>query len=162
LVRRSFERWYTLEQEAGRRLLTECACLNLGPPDRELIQGVRRSCEEHRLPVEILTAADVRRRFPVFRPEDHWVGVLEQTAGVLGGGGGGGGAGGGGGPTGRDDQPPGARHRLGGGGPGRDGDDGAGDVPRRGAGDHRRSVGGPGVGPTRDKVGRDAPGDALV
>jgi sarcosine oxidase len=83
LVRRAYERWYSLEQEAGRRLLTECACLNLGPPDRELIQGVRRSCEEHRLPVAVLAAEEVRRRFPVFRPEDHWVGVLEPTAGFL-------------------------------------------------------------------------------
>lgn len=83
LVRRAFERWYDLEQRTGRRLLTECACLNLGPPDRELIQGVQRSCAEHRLPVEVLSAEGIRRRFPVFRPEDGWVGVLERTAGFL-------------------------------------------------------------------------------
>src|SRR3954471_23439718 len=37
LVHRSFERWYDLEQTVGRHLLTECQCLNVGPPESELV-----------------------------------------------------------------------------------------------------------------------------
>src|SRR5580693_6779259 len=37
LAKRSFERWYDLEQLCGRHLLTECGCLNIGLPDSELI-----------------------------------------------------------------------------------------------------------------------------
>ena len=47
LAKRSFERWYDLEQLCGRHLLTECGCLNIGPPDSELVSGVRRAAEEH-------------------------------------------------------------------------------------------------------------------
>src|SRR5207302_9554695 len=83
LVRRAFARWYDLEQTVGRHLLTECQCLNVGPPDSELVLGVKRSAEEHRLPVEVLSAAEIGRRFPMFRPAEHWVGVLEGAAGFL-------------------------------------------------------------------------------
>src|SRR5437660_1550179 len=49
LVRIAFSRWYELEQLTGRHLLTECACLNVGPPVSELVEGVRASVREHEL-----------------------------------------------------------------------------------------------------------------
>src|SRR5580704_1137380 len=55
LVQRAYERWYDLEQRTGRHLLTECGCLSIGAPDSELIQGVRLSANQHRLPVEELS-----------------------------------------------------------------------------------------------------------
>src|SRR5439155_20567749 len=33
LVCRAYERWYDLEQRSGKRLLTECCCLNGGTPE---------------------------------------------------------------------------------------------------------------------------------
>jgi sarcosine oxidase len=83
LVCRAFERWYDLEQRTGRHLLTECPCLSIGPPDSRLITGVRESADRHRLPIEDLSAADLRRRYPAFRFDDGYVGVLERTAGFL-------------------------------------------------------------------------------
>lgn len=83
LVKRSFELWYDLEQRAGRRLLTECGCLNVGPADGELVAGVRRSAAEHGLAIEELSAEEIRRRFPPFRFGPGFVGVLEREAGFL-------------------------------------------------------------------------------
>ncbi len=83
LVRRAFERWYDLEQRQGRHLLTECGLLSVGLPDTEVIRGVRASAAEHRLPVEALSADDLRRRFPQFRFGHEYVGLLEQSAGFL-------------------------------------------------------------------------------
>jgi sarcosine oxidase len=83
LVCRAYERWYDLEQRTGRHLLTECPCLSIGPPDSRLITGVQESADQHRLPVEDLSAADLRRRFPAFRFDDNYVGVLERSAGFL-------------------------------------------------------------------------------
>src|SRR5258706_6840248 len=40
LVKRSFHRWYDLEQLAGQKLLTECGCLSIGHADSEVILGV--------------------------------------------------------------------------------------------------------------------------
>src|SRR5271170_4313608 len=66
LVRRAYERWYDLEQRLGRHLLTSCGCLSIGSQESELLQGVRLSAKQHRLPVEELSAADLRDRFPTF------------------------------------------------------------------------------------------------
>jgi sarcosine oxidase len=83
LVCRAFERWYDLEQRQGRHLLTECGCLSIGPPDSSLVAGVLESARQHGLPVEALSAADLRSRFPAFRFGGDYVGVLERSAGFL-------------------------------------------------------------------------------
>jgi sarcosine oxidase len=83
LVCRAYERWYDLEQRTGRHLLTECPCLSIGPPDSRLITGVQESADQHLLPIEGLSAADLRRRFPAFAFDDGYVGVLERSAGFL-------------------------------------------------------------------------------
>ena len=83
LVRRAFERWYDLEQLAGKRLLTECACLNVGPPEGELVQGVRLSASEHGLAIEEMDTREIQRRFPPFHIPPGFRGVLEREAGFL-------------------------------------------------------------------------------
>jgi sarcosine oxidase len=83
LVLRAWERWRDLERRCGRTLLTEHPCLSIGRPDGELIAGVRQSAEQHRLPVEALDAAELRRRYPAFRFSDDYVGLVEHSAGFL-------------------------------------------------------------------------------
>jgi sarcosine oxidase len=83
LVRSAFERWYELEQRQGQQLLTECGLLSIGLPDGEMVRGLRTSAQEHHIPVEYLTADEVRRRFPQFRVGQEHVGVLEGSAGFL-------------------------------------------------------------------------------
>jgi sarcosine oxidase len=83
LVRQAYERWYDLEQRQGIHLLTTCPCLSVGPPDGELVQGVRRSAAEHSLQVENLDAAALRQRYPDFHFGDDYTAVVEPTAGFL-------------------------------------------------------------------------------
>jgi sarcosine oxidase len=83
LVGRAFERWYDLEQQQGLHLLTESPCLSIGRADSAMIAGVRASATQHHLPVESLTAAELRHRFPAFRFGDEYMGVLERSAGFL-------------------------------------------------------------------------------
>src|SRR6478735_49788 len=83
LVRRSFRLWHELEQRTGEHLLTECPCLSIGRPGGELVEGVRRAADEHGLAVEHLDPAALIRRFPLFRFDESYVGVLEQHAGFL-------------------------------------------------------------------------------
>lgn len=83
LVQRAYQRWYDLEQRVGRHLLTECGCLSIGGPDSELLAGVRASSRTHSLPVEDLTASDLRRQFPAFHFGDEYGGVLERSSGFL-------------------------------------------------------------------------------
>jgi sarcosine oxidase len=83
LVRRAFQLWHELEQRTGKHLLTACPCLSIGRPGGDLIDGVRRAATEHSLPVENLGQADLTRRFPLFRFDDSYVGLLEKDAGFL-------------------------------------------------------------------------------
>ncbi len=83
LLHRAFERWYSLEQIDGRRLLTECGCLNLGRATSDVVVGARSAAALHRLPVEYLAGPELRRRFPQFRLGDDAAGVLEREAGFL-------------------------------------------------------------------------------
>src|SRR5829696_5770511 len=84
LVRRAYEGWYDLEQRQGVHLLTSCPCLSLGPPDGELVTGVRRSAQEHGLPIEDLSPSEVARRYPAFHfAQTDMVGIIEHTAGFL-------------------------------------------------------------------------------
>src|SRR5437016_6231437 len=83
LARRAFQRWHELEQRTGTHLVTKCPCLSIGHPDGELIVGVRRAAAEHALTIEALAPADLRERFPPFRFDESYVGVLEYDAGFV-------------------------------------------------------------------------------
>jgi sarcosine oxidase len=83
LVCRAFERWYDLEQRQGLHLLSECPCLSIGRVDSPMIAGVRASAAQHQLPVETLSAAELRQRYPAFRFGEDCAGVLERSAGFL-------------------------------------------------------------------------------
>jgi sarcosine oxidase len=83
LVQRAYERWRALEVESGRTLLMQTGGLMLGAPDSAVIAGARLSAELHRLPHEVLPAAEVRRRFPAFRLRSHEIGVFEPRAGMV-------------------------------------------------------------------------------
>lgn len=83
LVQRAYAVWAQLEAASGTRVFRQTGGLMLGSPDGVLIRGTQRSADLHALPHEVLSAADVARRFPVFTPTDDMVGVLEPRAGVL-------------------------------------------------------------------------------
>jgi sarcosine oxidase len=83
LLCRAYERWYDLEQRVGRHLFTECGCLTIGRHDSELVTGTRHAAQLHRLPIEEVLPAELRRRFPAFCFGEDYVGVLERDAGFL-------------------------------------------------------------------------------
>lgn len=83
LVQRAYENWVELERESGQRLFQQTGGLMIGPPDSQLVAGAQRSAQIHRLPHELLTAAEMRQRFPAFRPSDDMVAVWEPRAGIL-------------------------------------------------------------------------------
>ncbi|AWM38417.1 Monomeric sarcosine oxidase [Gemmata obscuriglobus] len=83
LARRAFERWYELEQLTEQHLLTECECLNAGPPGSEHVEGVRASVRTHNLVAEELNGAEINRRYPAFRFPAEYRGVVERAAGFL-------------------------------------------------------------------------------
>jgi sarcosine oxidase len=83
MVRRAYELWRDLEREAAERLLLQTGGLMFGRPDSQLVSGARTSAERYGLQHEMLSVADVERRFPAFRPDPDMVAVYEPRAGIL-------------------------------------------------------------------------------
>jgi sarcosine oxidase len=82
-IRRAFECWAALEAEWEERLLVQTGGLMIGPVDGTLVSGARRSAREFDIPHEMMTAAEVRERFPAYDPPDDHVALLEHRAGML-------------------------------------------------------------------------------
>jgi sarcosine oxidase len=83
LLHRAYELWHDLELAAGEQLLHKTGLLSVGGEESRILRGTVQAAREHNLLVELLTAADVRARFPTLLVHDHEVGVLECDGGVL-------------------------------------------------------------------------------
>jgi len=83
LLHECYSLWGELEAAACEKLLHVTGCLNLGPSEHESIRGVRESAVRHNLPHEILSGDEVRRRWPIFQPNDGDVGLYETDGGML-------------------------------------------------------------------------------
>ena len=83
LLRRSYERWRELESAAGEKLLYVTGSVDTGHEDSAVFSGSMRSCLEHDLPHEILTSAELRQRFPAYRPPKEWMGVYQPDGGFV-------------------------------------------------------------------------------
>lgn len=83
LVQRAAALWRDLARESGRDLLLPTGGLMIGPRAGQLVRGALASARQHRLVHELLSAAEVRRRFPAFAAADDEVAVWEPRAGIL-------------------------------------------------------------------------------
>ncbi len=82
LLQRAYELWEDLEREdPGIFRLT--GGLFLGRPTTDAVAGSLASARQHGLPHEVLDAAEIRKRFPAFAPEDDEVGVYEERSGFV-------------------------------------------------------------------------------
>jgi sarcosine oxidase len=83
LLRRAYELWRELEALAGEQLLYPTGSLDAGPPDCDVVQGSLRSCQLHDLAHELLTSAEITRRYPGYRLPGQHVAVLQPEGGFL-------------------------------------------------------------------------------
>src|SRR4051794_8969861 len=83
LLKRAYELWRELEHNVGEQLLYITGSIDAGPEESQIFQGSRASCAEHGLPHELLTGAEVNRRFPGYRLPDGHRAVLQPQGGYL-------------------------------------------------------------------------------
>lgn len=83
LVVESWDRWLALEVAAGVPILTRTGGLYGGLAGSSVLEGSIRSAREHGLPHEVISADEVRRRWPVFEPPEDAMALIEEQAGVL-------------------------------------------------------------------------------
>ena len=84
LAKRAYTAWATLEAETGERLVYPTGGLDLGPRDGaiplEAYAGSLRACD---VPFELLDAAEIRARWPVFAIEDDVHGIYQAQGGIV-------------------------------------------------------------------------------
>jgi len=83
LLRRAYQLWRELEGQAGEKLLYITGSVEAGLPGSVVVEGSRLACETHDLPYEMLTAAQLMRRFPAFRLPPEVGAILQGEAGFL-------------------------------------------------------------------------------
>ncbi|MGH7598251.1 MAG: N-methyl-L-tryptophan oxidase [bacterium] len=83
IVQRAYENWVELERESSQRLFQQTGGLMIGPLGGQLVAGAQRSAQIHHLPHELLSATEIRQRFPAFQPSDEMIAVWEPRAGIL-------------------------------------------------------------------------------
>lgn len=83
LLRRAYELWAEIQREAGEKLLYTTGSIDAGPEDSWVFKGSWDSCRLHDLPHEVLTGAELHRRYPGYNlPKDH-LAVLQPDGGFL-------------------------------------------------------------------------------
>jgi sarcosine oxidase len=83
LLLRAYDLWRRLEADSGQVLLHITGGLMIGRADGDLVSRSTASSERFMLPHEVLSAADIRRRYPVFKIDDNWTALWEKDAGYL-------------------------------------------------------------------------------
>jgi glycine/D-amino acid oxidase-like deaminating enzyme len=82
-VLRAFDLWKARQEEFGRRLLYETGRLLLAPDWDESLRATKTVLDKYKVPNEVLTRDDLRRRYPQMNPEGIGVALFEPTTGVL-------------------------------------------------------------------------------
>ena len=83
LVRRAYELWHELEETAGEKLVVTTGSVRAGPADSPYFQKAKESCDLHNIPYEILTAAEINKRFPGYRFPEEITSIYQADGGFL-------------------------------------------------------------------------------
>jgi sarcosine oxidase len=83
LLKRAYELWREIQRIASERLLHITGSIDAGPEDSWVFKGSWESCRLHDLPHEVLTGAELRRRYPGYHlPADH-LALVQPEGGFL-------------------------------------------------------------------------------
>lgn len=83
LLLRSYDLWRALEEECQEKLLHLTGLLMVGSARGEIVTGALRAARAHALPIEKLTAPEIRERYPMLQVLEEEMGVFEPDGGVL-------------------------------------------------------------------------------
>lgn len=83
LLQRAYELWHALARDSGQEVITLTGGMMIGRPETKTVAGSRLSAERWGLPHEMLTAPEIRRRFPTFAPQPDEVALYERAAGLV-------------------------------------------------------------------------------
>jgi sarcosine oxidase len=83
LLRRAYELWREIQSIAGEQLLYITGSIDAGPEESWVFKGSWESCRLHDLPHEVLTGAELRRRYPGYHLPPQHLALLQPEGGFL-------------------------------------------------------------------------------
>lgn len=83
LLRRAFELWRDIQTQAGEQLLHTTGSIDAGPASSWVFEGSLRSVLEHDLAHEVLTSAELRRRYAAWRLPPETMALYQPDGGFL-------------------------------------------------------------------------------
>ena len=83
LLSAAWDRWESLGAAVGEPLVEVTGGLYAGPADSEVFRGSVASARDQGLAHEVLDAAEIRRRWPVFTVQDEVGGLYDPGAGMI-------------------------------------------------------------------------------
>ncbi|MCH2136098.1 MAG: N-methyl-L-tryptophan oxidase [Phycisphaerales bacterium] len=83
LLKRSRDLWLSLNERTARPIYQPVGGVYLAAPGADFVRLAHAAAVEHGLDVELLDAADVRDRFPIFRVPEDWIALVERPAGFV-------------------------------------------------------------------------------
>jgi sarcosine oxidase len=83
LVHRAGALWESLGQEFGTKLLTRSGLLTMGLESSDALRGIQLCADLGIVDINLLSAEEIRHRYPAFHVPDDFVGLLEPDAGYL-------------------------------------------------------------------------------
>ncbi|HEX5691149.1 MAG TPA: N-methyl-L-tryptophan oxidase, partial [Roseiflexaceae bacterium] len=83
LLRRSYELWRDIQSRVGEQLLHTYGSIDAGPADSWVFKGSLQSALEYDLPHEVLSGADLEKRFPGYRLPRETLAVYQPEGGFL-------------------------------------------------------------------------------
>ncbi|ELY48599.1 N-methyl-L-tryptophan oxidase [Natronorubrum bangense] len=83
LLERAYELWDDLEADHDRQLRYRTGSIDAGPAGDPLVEGSRRSCEEHGLTYEQLSGAELGERYPGYGLPEEYEAIYQPDGGYL-------------------------------------------------------------------------------
>jgi sarcosine oxidase len=82
LMRRAYALWHELEDIVRQKLLHITGIVEIGPPTGEVVRGTRAGANAD-LSCEVLDAASLMRRYPVFKIPHSFVAIFQPDGGFI-------------------------------------------------------------------------------
>jgi sarcosine oxidase len=83
LLRRAYELWREIQSIVGEQLLYITGSIDAGPEESWVFKGSWESCRLHDLPHEVLTGAELRRRYPGYHLPPEHLALIQPEGGFL-------------------------------------------------------------------------------
>jgi sarcosine oxidase len=83
LVKSAYENWREIERLSGETVLTTTGIVEAGRPGSRLVGGSLEACLLHGLDHELLSPAEVRRRFPAIELPDDYSAMFQPQGGFV-------------------------------------------------------------------------------